>query len=168
MRAANLAVLITLIAAAALGGVSLLGQINSLKTELANSRRELTGAKDRIARLERRLDGMTSPLDAQQPRPARDGAARAHDAAGSTPMELGREEIQLLRDYIKTPPAPPGAVPTISVGAAVPDALLLPLPPQISDKFPRLSGARFATDRNGAIIIVRRGSRFADAIITPH
>jgi hypothetical protein len=28
-------------------------------------------------------------------------------------------------------------------------------------------GARFATDRNGAIVIVRRGSRVVDAVITP-
>ena len=166
MLAAGLVLFIILITAGAFGGVSLLGQISGLKAELANTRRELTGAKDRIARLERRLD---TPSDSLQSRMRlNDGAAgMRQDAPGSAPLELSREEVQLVRDYIKMPPAPPGAAARIAIGAAVPDAILLPLPQQISDKFPRLIGARFATDRNGAIVIVRRGSRVADAVIAP-
>ena len=155
-------VLLILVAVGAFGGVSLLGQINGLKAELANARRELTGAKDRITRLERRLD---APSDSLQSRMRlNEGTAPARQEA---PLELSREEVQLVRDYIKMPPAPPGAAATIAIGAAVPDAILLPLPQQISDKFPRLIGARFATDRNGAIVIVRRGSRVADVVIAP-
>jgi len=165
MRAASLVLLVALLAVAVFGGVSLLGQIQGLKTELANTRRELTGAKDRIARLERRLDTTAPPSDSLQSRMRlNDGAAAMRQEA---PLELSREEIQLMRDYIKMPPAPPGAAATIAIGAVVPDAILLPLPQQISDKFPRLIGARFATDRNGAIVIVRRGSRLADTVIAP-
>ena len=161
MRAANYAVLVILVAATVFGGVILLGQINSLKSELANARRELVGAKDRIARLERRLDTMAQPADP----PSR--PVRGREAADAAPLELSREETQLVRDYIKVPPAPPGAAATIALGAMVPEAMLAPLPQQISEKFPRLLGARFTTDRNGAIIIVRRGSRSADAVIMP-
>jgi len=156
-------VLLILIAAGAFGGVSLLGQISSLRAELANTRRELAGAKDRIARLERRLDTTAAPpSDSLQSRMRLNDGMRQEG-----PLELSREEIQLVRDYIKMPPAPPGAAATIAIGAAVPDAILLPLPQQISEKFPRLIGARFATDRNGAIVLVRRGSRLADAVIAP-
>ena len=73
-----------------------------------------------------------------------------------------------MRDYIKVPPAPPGTAPTIKIGAVVPPAALVPLPQQIGEKVPKLIDARFTTDRNGAIVIVRSGSRHADAVINPN
>ena len=84
------------------------------------------------------------------------------------PLELTREEVQLVRDYIKVPPAPPGTAATIQLGGVVPAATLVPLPQQIGGKCPRLIGARFTTDRNGAIVIVGRGSRHVDAIVAPN
>jgi hypothetical protein len=83
-------------------------------------------------------------------------------------LELSYNDAQLLRSYIKVPPSPRGTPPTIRPGALVPDAVLLPVPPQISEKIPILQGARFTTDRNGAIILVREGSRRADAVIAPN
>ena len=86
----------------------------------------------------------------------------------TAPLELSREEVQLVKDYIKVPPAPPGTSPAIQIGAVVPPGLLVPLPPQIGEKYPRLIGSRYMTDRNGAIVIVTRGSRHADAIVGPN
>ena len=143
------------------GVAFLLGQLSGLRNELASVRRELSGAKDRIARLERKAD---EPSIAQR---FTDLQKQAEDRP-RVPLELSREEIQLVRDYIKVPPAPPGTAGTIQLGAVVPPATLVPLPQQIGDKFARLIGARFTTDRNGAIVIVGRGSRHADAIIAPN
>ena len=48
------------------------------------------------------------------------------------------------------------------VGAAT-----IPLPSPLMEKIPKLLGARFTT-RNGSIIIVRRDSRQADAVLGPN
>ena len=143
------------------GAVFLFGQFRTLKNEIAGVQRELTGAKDRIARLERKAD---EPSIAQR---FADLQKQAEDRP-RVPLELSREEVQLVRDYIKVPPAPLGTAGTIQLGAVVPSATLVPLPQQIGDKYPRLIGSRFTTDRNGAIVIVVRGSRHADAIVAPN
>jgi hypothetical protein len=44
---------------------------------------------------------------------------------------------------------------------------MIPLPPPLTDKVPKLVGARF-TIRNGVIIIVKRDSRQADAVLGPN
>jgi len=144
------------------GAAFLVTQISGLRSELSSVRRELAGAKDRLARLERKAE--------EQPFAQRfnDVAQKQADDRPRVPLELSREEVQLVRDYIKVPPAPPGTAGTIQLGAVVPPAALVPLPQQIGDKFARLIGARFTTDRNGAIVIVGRGSRHADAIIAPN
>lgn len=151
------------------GGAAFVAQLNSLKAELASVRREFAAAKDKVDRLERQINEALA-ANRLQMRPDRvgDGASRITEDAGSRSLELSREEIQLLRDYIKVPPAPPGVTSTITVGAAVATGMLMPLPSQITDKVPRLTGASFMTDRNGAIVIVRRGSRQADAVINPN
>jgi len=143
------------------GVAFLLVQISGLRRELASVRGELAGTRDRIARLERRAEDPSIAqrfADLQQ----------QPENRPRVPLELTREEVQLVRDYIKVPPAPPGTAGTIQLGGVVPPATLVPLPQQIGDKFARLIGARFTTDRNGAIVIVGRGSRHADAIIAPN
>jgi hypothetical protein len=122
----------------------------------------MTAAKDRITRLERKSE---EPLISQS---FNELAQKQGDVRQRAALELSREEAQLVRDYIKVPPAPPGTAPTIQIGAVVPPAMLMPLPQQVVDKAPKLVGARFATDRNGAIVIVRSGSRQADAVINPN
>ena len=88
-------------------------------------------------------------------------------AAPDAPLDLSSAELHLLREYIKVPPAPAGATATIALGAGVDEQRLLPLPAPIGDKAPALIGARFTTDRNGAIIIVRRGSSRVNAVVSP-
>ena len=82
-------------------------------------------------------------------------------------LRLTQEETQLVRTYIKAPPASNVAA-TIADGGDITKAALLPLPAQIGAKLPRLVGGRFTIDRNGAIVIALRNSRVADAIIQPN
>jgi len=161
-KAGLFAAICTAIFLAGAGAAFLFAQVNGLRNELTGVRRELTGAKDRIARLERKGE---EPLIAQS---FNELAQKQVDVRQRAALELSREEAQLVRDYIKVPPAPPGTAPTIQIGAVVPPAALAPLPPQVSEKVSKLIGARFTTDRNGAIVIVGRGSRQADAIVGPN
>jgi hypothetical protein len=168
-RAAGLAALgVVALAVLAAAGVGLVALLNNLANDVAAVRRDLHGANERMTRLERRIDELA--LAKSQPaseRPA-DPPAQTGAIAGGEPLELGQKEIQLLRDYIKVPPGLSGAAPAIGLGGAVPWNLLMPMPSQIADRIPQLVGARFMTDRNGAIVIVRRGSRQADAVIAPY
>jgi hypothetical protein len=56
--------------------------------------------------------------------------------------------------------------PTLNVGDPVGNETI-PLPSSITDKVPKLLGARF-TIRNGSIIIVKRGGQQADAVLGPN
>ena len=151
-------------------GVAVEGQLVALKRELVAARSELAATKERVGRLENWL------AESRGQQGLQGGRARGHedvvnlsgDVAAGTTLELSREAIKLLRDYIKVPPAPLGTAPTISPGAVVPEAMLVPVPPQISEKVPALNGARFTTDRNGAIVLLRKGSRRADAVVPPN
>jgi hypothetical protein len=163
-RAATFALLSVVTIVIASGGVMVVAQLNSLKTELASTRREIAVAKDKIDRLERRIDETAAAAARPQTRPERAATA----GGGTRALELTREEIQLVRDYIKVPPAPAGVMATIAVGTPVPAGVLSPLPSQITEKMPKLIGASFMTDRNGAIVIVRRGSTEADLVINPN
>lgn len=154
-KAGLVAVACVFVFLATVGATYTFTEIGRLRDELSSTRWELLSAKDRLARLERKVDqpSLAQRLDGNHLR---------------SQLELSREEIQLLRDYIKVPPAPRGATATIQLGAMVPPVTLAPLPPQVGAKFSRLIGARFTTDRNGAIVIVARGSRSADAIVAPN
>ena len=83
-----------------------------------------------------------------------------------TGLNLSREEIQLIRDYIKSAPIPGATAPAINVGDPV-EGAMIPLPSQLTEKVPKLLGAKFTT-RNGTIIIARKASRQADAVLAPN
>lgn len=167
-------VILAVISAAIVVGLTLVAQIGGLKSELMALRREVQANRERIPALEKKLaDFMSTRPSAGLDRSggaASDGQAGDTGSAGERTqnLELSRAEIQLIRDYIKVPPPPPGVEPTIMEGGVVSRATLLPLPPQITDRVARLRGARFTTDRNGAIIIIPRGSVRAGAIISPN
>ena len=168
-RAAGLAALgFVALAALAATGVGLVALLNNLANELAAVRRDLQSANERVTRLERRIDDLAVAKSQPAPERPADPPMQTGAIAGRENLELGQKEIQLLRDYIKVPPGSSGAAPAIGLGTAVPVNLLMPVPSQITDRIPQLLGARFMTDRNGAIVIVRRGSRQADAVINPN
>ena len=78
-------------------------------------------------------------------------------------MVLSPDEVRLVREYIKPAPSNGPAAPPIRVGDPVTIGTI-PLPAQLIDKVPRLLGARF-TIRNGTIVILKRDSRQADAVV---
>jgi hypothetical protein len=142
------------------------GQIQSLKTDIAALRRELLPVRERIAKLEqiekekRDSDQQEEAQTTEKSQPGRE------DRTDQTALNLSREEIQLIRNYIKPAPSAGMAAPAINVGDTVSGAMI-PLPSQLTEKLPKLLGGNF-TIRNGAIIIVKRNSRQADAVLAPN
>ncbi|WP_456732094.1 hypothetical protein [Bradyrhizobium sp. USDA 3364] len=142
-----------------------LGQVSSLKSDNAALHRELVPLRDRLARLEQ--DAAKRDAAQQQDAQEKAEAKKASDAGSEQPaLTLSREEIQLVREYIKAAPSPGAAAPPINVGDPVAGGMI-PLPSPLTERIPRLLGARFAT-RNGAIIISTRNSRRIDAVLMPN
>jgi hypothetical protein len=137
-------------------------QIKSLKTEITSLHRELGPLKERFAKLEQ---AERTKLAADQIAAQEKVKAAAEPRPDQTGLSLSREEIQLIRDFIKPAPAGGTPAPAINVGDPV-GAGTIPLPSQLMEKIPKLLGARFTT-RNGSIIILRRDSRQADAVLPP-
>lgn len=144
-----------------------LGQLSSLKSDIAALRRELAPLRERLARLEQ---VEVAKRDAAQQEDAQNKAEadkKLMDGAGEqAALSLSREEIQLIREYIKAAPSAGAAVAPINVGDPITGGMI-PLPSSLTEKLPRLVGARFAT-RNGAIIISTRSSRRIDAVLMPN
>ncbi|MHC1943091.1 hypothetical protein IF803_01770 [Bradyrhizobium sp. UFLA06-06] len=144
-----------------------LGQLTSLKSDIAALRREIAPLRERLARLEQ---VEVAKRDAAQQEDAQNRAEaekKLTDGAGEqAALSLSREEIQLIREYIKAAPSAGAAVAPINVGDPITGGMI-PLPSSLTEKLPRLLGARFAT-RNGAIIISTRSSRRVDAVLMPN
>jgi hypothetical protein len=133
-------------------------QLKSLKGEIATLQREIIALKLRVAR----LDQIASANEARDNAPR--SPARTHPDQAS--LSLSREEIQLIRDYIKPAPVAGAATESIKVGDPV-TGETIPFPSPITDKVRKLLGARF-TIRNGVIVITGNGSHYADAVIGPN
>ncbi|WP_439374586.1 hypothetical protein [Bradyrhizobium sp. DASA03120] len=142
------------------GAVIALRQIRSLQTEISSLQRELSPMKERLSRFE-------AEKVRQADEKAREERSKraADNPLQQAPLTLSREEIQLIRDYIKPAPAA-GSSAAPAVGDPLPGATI-PFPSPVTEKVPKLLGARFAI-RNGTIIIVRRDSRQIDAVLGPN
>ncbi|MGX1321609.1 hypothetical protein AB7M17_005062 [Bradyrhizobium sp. USDA 377] len=143
------------------GAVIALRQIRSLQTEISSLQRELSPLKERLSRFDQAEKARQAEEKAREERSKR----TADNPPQQAPLTLSREEIQLIRDYIKPAPAV-GSSAAPAVGDPLPGATI-PFPSPIMEKVPKLLGARFAI-RNGAIIIVRRDSRQIDAVVGPN
>jgi hypothetical protein len=145
------------------------GQIQSLKSDVAALRRELLPVKERVTRLEQ-AEKEKRDLDQQEEAQIKSAAEKnntgGENRTNQAGLNLSREEIQLIRDYIKPIPTTGAPAPAINVGDTVVGAMI-PLPSPLTEKVPKLLGAKFTT-RNGSIIIVRRDSRQADAVLGPN
>jgi hypothetical protein len=151
------------------GAVMALGQIRSLKSEIAMLQRELLPLKERLAKAEA-AEKTKREYDQQKEAQTGTGADKSKafgdNRIEQAPLNLSREEVQLIRDYIKPAPFTGSPVPPINIGDPVSGGTI-PLPSPLTDKMPKLLGARFAI-RNGAIIIVKKDSRQADAVLGPN
>jgi hypothetical protein len=135
-------------------------QVRTTSSELAALQRELLPLKERLARLE--LIERGKELADKADNPKRPSAVENRFV--EPPLVLSREEIQFIRDYIKPAPIPGGssALP-IGIGDPV-TGPTLPFPSSVTEKVPKLLGVRF-TIRNGAIVVVSRDGRRADAVL---
>ena len=155
---AALSVLVILSSA---GAAAALIQVKSLKSEVASLQRELLALKERVVRLdqfERTKDLPDKTSDDKIPSPNENRSEEA-------PLVLTREEIQLIHDYIKPAPVAGSPMAAINVGDPVAGPMI-PFPSPVMEKVPKLLGARFAI-RNGEIIIAKKDSHRADAVLGP-
>lgn len=136
-------------------------QVTSLKAEIATLQREIIALKLRVAR----LDQIASTNEARDKPGSEAPKPPAENRPDQAVLTLSREELQLIRDYIK--PAPVAGQPEpIKVGDPV-TGETIPFPSPITEKVRKLLGARF-TIRNGVIVITRNGSHYADVVIGPN
>lgn len=144
------------------GAVVAVTHIKTLKTEIVSLQREMIPLKERLARFEQAEKAREAEIKAAAER----SKALAQNLAQQAPPLFSREEVQLIREYIKPAPFAGPAAPAVNVGDPVMGGTI-PLPSSLTEKIPQLVGGRF-TIRSGAIIIVRRDSRQADAVLPPH
>jgi hypothetical protein len=157
-----LSVLVLLALIICAGTVIAVTQIKSLKSEITTLERQLVPLKKQVMEQPKNSvdqKSSSSVAVADKGRPVAENHA-------PPPLILSADEVRLVREYIKPAPFNGPAVPPISVGDPVTTGTI-PLPSSLMDKVPKLLGARF-TIRNGAIIILRRDSHQADAVVGPN
>ena len=138
-------------------GWTLYLQISGLKTELAILRRDVASLTTR-ERVNRSFDEVSTAQNKIQP---------VANVPTRTPVVLNNSDIQLIREFVKVPPAKPGVAQDVAVGDTIPETSLGPIPEPIVEKLPKLKGAKFHIGANSAIIISGPGSNRADVIILP-
>jgi hypothetical protein len=162
---AALSLVVLLIGAGLFVGVN---QIKSLKSEVSALERQLAPLKKQGANTsqpEKRGDAEQKNL-LPIPSSTEKDKNPAENRPTPTGLVLSPDETRLIREYIKPAPFSGSAAPPINVGDPITMATI-PLPSPLTDKIPKLLGARF-TIRNGAIVIVKRESRQADAVLAPN
>jgi hypothetical protein len=149
-----------------------INQIKSLKSEITTLERQLAQLNKQAASADQ-LEKKNSAEQKNQPQnqPLAPGVAEkgknpVDNRTTPTALVLSPDEVRLVREYIKPVPFTGPAAPSINVGDPV-SVATIPLPSPLTDKIPKLLGARF-TIRNGAIIIVKRDSRQVDAVLAPN
>jgi hypothetical protein len=153
--------LIVAIALLALFGIVaasfLLSQVVSFRSENRLLQQELTKMRENLGRLERMVQ---TEKDVQKT------ADLENRAAQRSVIELSKDEIQYIREYIKPAPGAALAGSAINVGELF-EGATIPLPAPLMEKIPQLQGARFAIS-NGAIVILKRGSNRVNAVLFPN
>ena len=161
-RGRTFALLTLLVVTICSGALVALTQIKSLQTEIASLKRELLPLRERLAR----YDQAEKAKEAEIKAAAEKGKALAQNLSQQAPLTFSRNEVQLIREYIKPAPFAGPAAPAVSVGDPVTGGTI-PFPSPLTDKVPKLLGARFAI-RDGVILIVRKDSRQVDAVLPAH
>lgn len=162
---ALLSVLVVLMGA---GTVIAVNQIGALKSEISALERELAPLKKQAeAKVQRNENKREEDSKREDQGPAASGRRNGslQSPSGPPALILSPEEIQVVREYIKPAPSERPATAPINVGDSVTSGTI-PLPSSLIDKVPKLAGARF-TIHDGAIIIIRRDSHEADAVLPP-
>jgi hypothetical protein len=138
----------------------LLVQVRGLNAKLAVSERELATKNGRLDNLEksaRRVSNAQSEMAFNR--------SESKDARTQTAIVLSDGEIQLVHQFIKLAPARIKAQPMLKVGDEVAQSDSFPVPYKMAAKLPKLQGARFAFDKNGAIVIIDPNNNRVNAVI---
>ena len=131
-------------------------QIKDMKGEIARWQQNLSATQSQLRQVEKVAQQKT------------ESAIRAADArAQFGPIVLGKDEMKAIRSSIKVLPPKPGAQAKIRIGEEVPDVRSAPVPESLSTQIPKLRGARFSIDDNGAIVLFAEGSNYVAAVIEP-
>ena len=141
-----------------------LGQIASLKSDIAVLRREILPLKAGLGKLELAEKARKESEQDNVSKNVGSKESGADEDNAQATLNLSGEEIQLIRDYIKPAPSAESSATDIRMGDLI-GTTTIPLPSSLTEKVPRLVGARFTT-RNGAIVISTKGSRRAVVVLS--
>ena len=132
-------------------------QIKDMKVEMARWKQHLAATESHLSKVEKNAEEQV----VKEPK-ILDALAR------HTPITLGNDDMKAIRAFIKVLPSKPGSEQKIHVGDKILDTRSAPFVPEpLVNQLPKLRGAKFLVDENGAIIIVGEGSNRADAVIEP-
>jgi hypothetical protein len=131
-------------------------QFRDMKIQIAQWEQSLATTEARLSRVEK---------NAQQRIATESKIANAQ--AQHVPITLGNDDMKVIRAFIKVLPSKPGAQQKIHLGDEISDIPSAPVPESLVKQLPKLRGASFFIDQNGAIIIIGGGSKRADAVIEP-
>jgi len=131
-------------------------QVKELRTELANWGRRISAAEARLIQVDK-IIGQTVANEANMP-----GASPRN-----TPVMLSDDDMKVIRAFIKVLPGKPGSKKPTQPGEEISVSSSVPVPESLVGQLPKLRGAHFIVDENGAIVIFGQGSNRADAVISP-
>jgi hypothetical protein len=134
----------------------LLLQIKDMKVEMAGIKQRLAAAEAHLGKFEKIAQQQIVKETTIVDTPPR-----------HSPITLGNDDTKAIRTYIKVLPSKSGAEAKIRVGDKISDIGSAPVPESLINQVPKLRGARFVVDQNGAIIIIGEGSNRADVVIEP-
>ena len=139
---------------------TLFAQLRDMQADIASLKLRLAGVDSHVSRLE---------LTAQQKiiKEAKLAETSPPPPPRRIPISLSNDDIKLIRASIKVLPSQPGAQPKVQLGQEVSVISTVPVPGSVVGQIPKLRGARFLVDDNGAIVIVAEGSNHADVVIEP-
>jgi len=139
---------------------TLFTQVRDMQADVASLKLRLAGVDSHVSRLE---------LNAQQKiiKEAKIAEAPPPSPPRRVQISLSNDDIKLIRASIKVLPSQLGAQPKVQVGQEVSAISTVPVPGSVVGQIPKLRGARFLVDDNGAIVIVAEGSNRADVVIEP-
>ena len=131
-------------------------QIKDMKVEMTGIKQRLAATEAQLGRVEKNALQLVKESSIFEGPPRR------------APIELGNDDLKAVRASIRVLPSKSGAEqPKTRVGDKISDTKSAPVPESLVTQMPKLRGAKFFVDQNGAIIIIGEGSNRVDAVVEP-
>jgi hypothetical protein len=131
-------------------------QLNDMKAKAQQAEIELAATKAQLNRVEK----LAQTHSAEERVPIKD-AQPIHPR-----LSFSEPDIKAIRQFIKVLPPNPEAQQKIHLGDDIKGLAIAPLPDALIAQMPKLRGARFSIDEDGAIAIVGEGSSQVDAVLS--